>query len=404
MKGLEPMSRRIIKDFSRPAQTQNEPPRRRKKKRTWPRVLAILLILTAVALVVWLLASNWQDIVPESLVSWIEDLSAGTTGGSWPVEINGKGVADISQTGSHTVVLTDTASIYLNGSGGESVRRTHAYSRPLLDAAGRYVLVAERGGNRYRLENRSRVLLEKTVENMIYTAAVSEQGDVAAVTDSSQSHLSEISVFTRKGEQRYRWLSSEWLVLDIAFSSDGRRLAAVGCRSADGAMESALMVFDLLSGEEQPVTYSARDVMYSAVHFFPDGMVTAIGDSSLRAVNPGGTLDQTISYEGSELVGFAFAGGTAVVTRPYGSQESGTLTLYSSSGDVKRQEKFEGEFRDVSPYRKGVLLLTDRSVAEIDANGVERTAAVSDDSLMAGCVGDTALVLGLTQLSSVGWE
>ncbi len=399
------MSRRMIKDFSQPAPEEEIPEiRPRKMRRHWPRVLAVLVIVSAVIMALCLLIANWDRIASVSFLSWIDNLMSASAQGSWPVSVDGEDVRAISPIGNNAVVLTDTASIYYNESGGETLRRTHAFSKPILDTAGRYVLIAEQGGNRYRLETRFDIISELTSVNTIYNVAVSEKGDIALITDSSQSHVSEVTVFSKKGEQHYQWLSSEWLVMDVCFSSDGNRLAAVSCRSTNGAMESAIMIFDLHGDQEQPVTYIDREMLYAKVNVFNNGMVTAIGDRSVRVVNPSGSLDQTISYNGEELIGFALNNGVAVVTRSRGSQDGGRLIMLSTSGDIRLDQTFEGEFRDISSFNSGYLVLTEREIAEWNEKGVKRSAAVESDALMTQAVGNTALVLGLTQLSAVAWE
>ena len=402
------MSKRTIKDFRKPAQTEDagsQPAaRRRPRRKNGLRLLIRLLIVALMVFALCLMVINWKSIAPESVVSWMDDLFGGTVSGSWPVSVKGDGVAAMNEAGSNLVMLTDTASVYYNGNGGESIRRTHAYGKPMLRTNGKYVLLAETGGSRFRLETRSSVFFEQTVSNVIYTAAVSKNGDVAVVTDSSQSHISEVTVFSQKGTQRYQWLSAEWLVIDAAFSADGNSLAVVGCRSNGGAMESTIMVFALRSSEEQPVQYTANDILYSRVAFFDNGTIAAVGDSAVRIVNPTGSLDQTVSYNNTELIGFAFNNGVALVTRPYGSQESGTLTMLSTTGDVQLAQEFEGVFRDVSPYGGGYLLLTEHMLYDVGSGGFGRFAETAADSLMTASIGNKALVLGLTTLSEVTWQ
>ncbi len=400
------MSRRMYKDFSKPAEDTPKSDRRRgKKKHSGIKLLLRFSVLCVVLLCVYALILNWKSIAPDSLVAWVDDLVDGTTGGSWPVSLTGDTVFDMEEAGANLVMVTDTAVKYYNEAGGESVRRTCAYAAPMLRVTDKYVLLLETGGNRYRLETRSQIEEEHTVTGKIYTGAVSAKGDVAVVTDSSQSHVSEVTVYSRTGAQRYQWLSSEWLVMDVSFSRDGNTLAVVGCRAQNGAMQSAMLVFDLRGKEEQPTQYIADGVLYSRVQYMKSGTVVAIGDNQMRFVNPTGSLDTAVPYEDVELIGFAFGSNDlALVTRPYGSQDGGTATVYSSSGDVRMAYTFEGEFRDVAVTSKGFLVLSDDYLYDLDSKGLHDRAPVSADCLMTGTVEGKALVLGLTQLAQAQWE
>ncbi len=399
------MSRRTYKDFTKPASDAQAPARRRKKKSNGSlKMLGRFLILCAALLCAYALLMNWKSIAPDSFVAWVDDVIAGTAGGEWPVSLTGDTVFDMQEAGANLVVVTDTATKYYNTSGGESIRRQCAYAAPMLRVNGKYVLLLESSGNRYRLETRSQIESEKTLSGTIYAGAVSKKGDVAVVTDSSQSHISEVTVYSRSGNQRYQWLSSEWLVMDAAFSRDGNKLAVVGCRSQNGAMQSAILVFDLRGKQTQPVQYLADDVLYSRIHYTKNGTVVAVGDGRAQFVNPTGKLDTTVAYENVELIGYAFAANDVlIVTRPYGSQEGGTASLYSSSGDLKTAQEFEGAFRDAAANDNGFLVLSDDYLYHINGKGIHDRAAVSADCLMTGTVEGKELVLGLTQIAQVKW-
>lgn len=401
------MARSIRKDFRKPNDESADaaPARRAKKKRGGLRLLIRLMIVAAVLLCLYALAVNWQDIAPDRFVAWISDVVSGTTGGSFPVSLTGDTVTDMQEAGSNLVLLGDTDVVYYNSSGGESLRRTCAYAKPLMRVSDQYVLLLESGGKRFRLETRSDIRLDMAVANTIYTGAVSKKGDVAVVTDSSQSYISEVTVYSRRGTQRYQWFSSEWLVMDVAFSNDGNSLAVVGCSAKDGAMQSAILSFDLRGREEQPKQYLGNGVLYSRVQYMNSGTVVALGDTQMRFVNPTGSLDVTVSHEEEELIGFAFGSSdTAVVTRPYGSQEGGTVTVYSVSGDVRSTHSFEGAFRDIAAANKDFLVLTDTYVYTVGHSGTVKQAAAQADSLMTAAIDGKALVLGLAALDEITFE
>lgn len=401
------MGRKTRTDFLTPAEDVTTPRKRKstKRKRANMKLLLRLLIAVAVLLCLYAVAINWRYIAPDSFVSWVYDVIDGKTGGSWPVELSGDNITDMQEAGNNMVLLTDSATVYYNASGGESVRHNCAYADPLMRVSEGYVLLLEAGGTRYRLETRAGTESEMQLQNSICTGAVSAKGDVAVVTDSLQSYVSEVLVYSRRGTQRYQWFSSEWLVMDVAFSRDGNDLAVIGCRAVNGAMESAILVFDLRGREEQPVQYIAPQATYTRVQFTRSGTVVAVGDTQARFVNPTGSLDTTVSLQNEELIGFAFADtDTMIVTRSYGSQETGTARIFSASGDLRAEHTFEGAFRDAAIMRGSFLLLTDRYVYDMTHSAVRNKAGAQTDSLMVGSASGKPLVLGLTTLDTVEWE
>lgn len=399
------MRRTMNTDFTKPAE-ETARPVRRKKRRNNLRLLLRVMLVVVLLLCLYALMVNWKDIAPDRFVSWVQDVVSGTTGGSWPVDLSSETAQDMQEVGGNMVLLTDGATVYYNSSGGESLRRTYAYAKPLMRTADRYVLLMETGGKRFRLESRDEVVFEpeEGLSNNIYTGAVSVKGDVALVTDSSQSHVSEVIVFSRKGNERYQWYSSEWLVMDASFSKDGNSLAVVGCRTQGGAMQSAVLVFDLRGREEAPVQYVSDNVLFTGVQYMSGGTVIAIGDSQARFVNPTGSLDVTVAHEEEELIGYTFStGDVMLVTRAYGSQDGGKAAVYSSTGDLRAEVTFAGEFRDAASSNKNFLLLTDAFVHEVKYSGITGQAEVAADSLMTGAIDGKPLVLGLTSLSEVSF-
>ncbi len=395
------MRRTMNTDFNKPAE-EDVRPARRKKRRNNLRLLLRVMLVAVLLLCMYALMVNWKDIAPDRFVAWTQDVVNGTTGGSWPVDLTNETVKDMQEVGGNMVLLTDGATVYYNGSGGESLRRTYAYAKPLMRSCERYILLMETGGKRCRLESRDDIEQELTVANNIYTGAVSAKGDIAVVTDSSQSHVSEVVVYSRKGVERYQWYSSEWLVMDVSFSKDGNSLAVVGCRAQNGAMQSAILVFDLRGREETPVQYVSDNVLFTCVQYMNGGTVIAVGDNAARFVNPTGSLDVTVNTAEEELIGLAFGGNDVMlVTRLYGSHDGGVARIYSPTGDLRTEAAFSGQFRDAAPENKNFLVLTDQFVYEVRHAGIARQAEVAADSLMTGALDSKALVLGLTSLSEV---
>ena len=395
----------INKNFNRPADEQSDRPRRRRRYNSNLRLLMRVLLVVALALCVYALFANWKDIAPDRFVSWVQDVVNGTAGGTWPASMSGMTVTDMEEVGGNMVLLSDNATVYYNSEGGESVRRTYAYAKPLMKVNDRYVLLMETGGKRFRLETRADIELEMAVSNNICTGTASCKGDVAIVTDSSQGHVSEVVVYSRKGNQRYQWYSSEWMVMDVAFSKDGNSLAAAACRTQGGALQSAILVLDLRGREETPKQYIGDHKLYVSVQYMNSGTVVAVGDHEARFVNPTGALDVTVPYDDRQLIGYSFGlNEVALVTRPYGSQANGTVAYYSSSGDERCAEEFEGVFLDIAPKNKSFLLLTEETVTEVNASGFGRQGAVPSDSTMTGAIGNQPLVLGLTMLSEATLE
>jgi hypothetical protein len=103
----------------------------------------------------------------------------------------------------YLAVMNSTELSFYNGKGGEEVRRAHGFSDPAMHAAGKYVLVVEKGGRRLRLETRAKTVAEISTDFAIQTATVSENGCVAVLTAADQNYTTNIVVYDADGNVLY---------------------------------------------------------------------------------------------------------------------------------------------------------------------------------------------------------
>ncbi len=377
----------------------------RKKRRRGRSVLRIvfrLLLVAALVVGALLVYKNWDSIAPDSLVIWLEEkLSGGQGGDGFPVEITGSEVLDMAETRDGLALLTDTAYIVYNSNGGEVLRRPHGFSSPILKTAGKWALIAEAGGTRLRLENRSSTAAEVTAENKIVSAAVSADGNFAVCTESSQGYMSEIIVYNSKAEILYHRYVTGLIILDVALSPDGGSLAAIGVTAEAGGMKSSLLLYDL--DKEDPVMQvDDTGLMFCAVGFFSNGAAVAVGDTGLWMANPDGAVRQKQEYGGKELAGFAIGEKNAVVVlQGSGGTEGGELMAVDSSGGEAYTLPYEGAYRHIAPSGSGALLLTGDHLYRTGESGLEDTLDAPRDGRLVSPLGNKVIVLGLTTLSEV---
>ena len=377
-----------------------EPRKRRKKNRTVLRVAVRLTVVAAVLGAGFLIWRNWDVLAPEVVLDWVDEQLGGKRGDGYPVTLSGSTVLQIEQVDGRLAVLTDTALLLYNDNGGELVRRSHGYSDPLLKADGNYMLVVEQGGTRLRLETRRSTVLEMTAENKILTAAVGANGNFALVTKSTQGYLSEICVYNKKGDKLYRRRFADQMAVAAAFSPDGKHIAAAGLTAQEGAVKSTLTVFELGSTEPE-ASYESVGLMLMDVKYFANGSLCAVGDTALWVVEPGGQLDVKATYENSQILGYTVGDTCAgVIYRPHGSNSGGELMEVSNSGQTLYTAAFDGSYRDVAGSGDTLYLLTSDNIWRAEKGGMSGAEAVPQDGLQVAALGDKAVVLGLTSLTT----
>lgn len=373
--------------------------RRRKHHPVWRVLLRVLLAgcVIAAGSYVW---RHWGSLAPESAVDWINaKLTGGQAGDGFPVELTGSGVTGMEQTSEGLALLGDSALVVYNPRGGEVLRRQHGLSSPILRTAGRWILMADAGGTRLRLDTRSSEGKEITVDGEIVGASVSENGHYAVATGSNLIHTSELAAYNRQQELLYRWQASEKTMLDVALSRDGNSMVSVGVAASGGFMKSYVLFFDF--DKSEPVAqYEDGDNMLFSARYFSGGTAAAIGDRALWVVNRKGSIREKYSYDDHEMLGYAVGeGAVSVALRGYGGGEGGTVLTVNSSGAKAYETTFEGTFRCMTPYRSGVAVLTTAHLYVIDAGGKAAVYEPVRDGRMMSAFGGSLMVLGLTSLS-----
>lgn len=403
-----------------PALEALPPKKRRRRRSTVLRILLRLLIVAALLLTGLWVYKNWDSIAPESLLLWMDEkFGGGEKGDGFPVELTGSEIITMLPAKNNMALLSDTNLLLYNSRGGQVASRPHGYARPIMKTAGEYILIAETGGTRFRLENRATTLLDvpannqktedgKTFDvldipltNSIVAAAVDEKGNVALITGASQSHTSEVVVYNKRGKRLYARQSAELITVAAAFAPDGKHLAVAGMNAAEGALKSSVQIFDMTSTSSAPVKeYSDTDVMLCELAYFPGGTVVAVGDTATWVMNPEGTLFEKHRYEDDELIGFVVGSDAAgIVLRRYGNTDGGRLMVINPTGDQAYSADFDGAFRHIATAKSGFWLLTGNTLRRAGLKGFDASLPVPSDGRLVGSLGDKALVMGLTSLN-----
>ncbi len=392
-----------------PAARRSSPKRKRRRHgRSAVRVVLFrLALVVAVVMLGVLLWNNWEYLAPTAVTEWFDHVVTGGDGGDgYPVDISGDSVVSMQPVGNGAALLTDTSLLMYNASGAQTVTRGHTYADPLLRTEGDYMLVAELGGTRYTLHTKKDMLRSGEAPNAIVSAAVSKSGQVVLATESSQSYMSEVLAFDRKGKKVFHWYSADLMVVDVAFSPRQKEIAVLGLSAAEGDMRSTLHIFSLSGKETSAVhTYRATGAMMTSLRYFDNGRVAVVGDTAVWVYDPDKNETAVTDFEDAVLLGFAFGkAGVGVVTRDYGESRGGMLRVITTVGNAVREIPFDGDYRHIASADRGFYLLTEDTLYQADGAGIAKQTAVSADSLMAAEMNGKPLILRLSMLTRCSWN
>ena len=324
-------------------------------------------------------------------------------GAGWPQQT---GVSEVTQVESLTgsfVELGKEGCVVYSRSGKKLNSIQSGYARPALAAGKNRFVLYNRSGNELRVESRTQHLYTKQLENSIFLCAMADNGNLAVVTE-DVSAMAELLIYNSNMEQVLSWSmsSNDGTPLRMAFSPDGRKLAAAAVTAGGGQMMTNLYLVNLASGD--PVSLANQSGVPQWLGWTSASTILAVYDSRAVLYNAGGGERAAYEFAGNTLkdISVDAAGNVALLL---GSGQLHQAVLLDKSLNVQ----FSGTVSSAnSIVRAGSLfyLLSDSGVECYNTSGEQQwsqTLAAKPQALLADSKelllfsGNTAQVLEVPQ-------
>ena len=310
-------------------------------------------------------------------------------GAGWPQQT---GVSEVTQVESLTgsfVELGKEGCVVYSRSGKKLNSIQSGYARPALAAGKNRFVLYNRSGNELRVESRTQNLYTKQLENSIFLCAMADNGNLAVVTE-DVSAMAKLLIYNSNMEQVLSWSmsSNDGTPLRMAFSSDGRKLAAAAVTAGGGQMMTNLYLVNLASGD--PVSLANQSGVPQWLGWTSASTILAVYDSRAVLYNAGGGERAAYEFAGNTLKNISVdaAGNVALLL---GSGQLHQAVLLDKSLNVQ----FSGTVSSAnSIVRAGSLfyLLSDSGVECYNTSGEQQwsqTLAAKPQALLA----DTKVLL-----------
>lgn len=304
-------------------------------------------------------------------------------GAGWPQQT---GVSEVTQVESLTgsfVELGKEGCVVYSRSGKKLNSIQSGYARPALAAGKNRFVLYNRSGNELRVESRTQNLYTKQLENSIFLCAMADNGNLAVVTE-DVSAMAELLIYNSNMEQVLSWSmsSNDGTPLRMAFSPDGRKLAAAAVTAGGGQMMTNLYLVNLASGD--PVSLANQSGMPQWLGWTSASTILAVYDSRAVLYNAGGGERAAYEFAGNTLkdISVDAAGNVALLL---GSGQLHQAVLLDKSLNVQ----FSGTVSSAnSIVRAGSLfyLLSDSGVECYNTSGEQQwsqTLAAKPQALLA---------------------
>lgn len=366
----------------------------------------VILLVSAIFTVGFV---NRDNLAPENVVGFIQDNFAKLgKGKGYPTNIKGTKVSakNFKLFSSDASFVSDTSFVCLNSSAKEEVCRQHSFSNPIYKVAGSKALIFDLYARGYEIDRKGCNIKRSNMENSILAGAIAENGTFGFVTQ-SKNFLGELSVFSSNAKDiYYKFYFADHYISSMAFSMNGKSIAAVGISAQDGEMISALYVFDCKS--EQPkfkINYENAMLMY--VEYLANGNIVVLGDNLVSFVNSKTGKKIDFKYDNKTVTAFDInknSGAAISLSLSEGGDES-EIILFDKKGNVCNKINTAVNIKSISlDKRRLAVLSTNKAFLYNSYGALLKQVEVEDDAREIKLFSSkNAYVLGLTNISKLSF-
>ena len=337
------------------------------------RTLLIILMLGIVAFVL----INFKSFTPDNISDFMSDLFSSKASESSEVSIDDVTVISSDKTNNDVILLTDTSVLNYSQNGALQFERQHGYNSPRLKTAGDYSLVYDSMGKKFRIDSRSKNVLEETIDYSILSADISENKVLALVTE-AEGYAAKLMVYDFNfNSKSFKWYSAEHNVIDVSLNAQGDKAAVITCGAENGRMVSSLIVLDF-SKDTPIVKLDYYDSFLISVDFKTNSDVTVIGDnicSNVPINNAEKKKDYTFNNYNIKTYSNSDEKGSTILLEKYSDISSNLLVFFSPQGEIYFEEETGFAISAITVSGKNCLAVSENRLLRFDREGTQSDLA-----------------------------
>lgn len=252
-------------------------------------------------------------------------------------------------------------------------------SDPILDAEGKYLVVAEKNKQKIYLIYNDNIVWEKDIEGNISKINVNKNGYTSVII-SGTTYKSVIAVYDKEGKELFKTYLSSTVAVDSSISEDNKYMSFGEVNTSGTLIQSSIKTVSIEKAKQTPSdsiinTYDAEQndliiniqyqdknrliCMYnSSIHIIKDGK-----DEVLVSLNE---KDNNITFSDIELSSNAYR----IIEKSAGLFKSNsTVEIYNTTSKKQNIYNFNGVAKKVYSYGNIIAIDLGSEVLFINMNG-----------------------------------
>lgn len=291
----------------------------------------------------------------------------------------------------NTLAVAGSSGVRLYDAAGNSVFRDPvSYKTPVLLTGAKYMLLYDEGGREYSLLTTLARVSGGTMEGNILSASISDGGQYAIVSSSSESKY-VIDVFNasfKNVERIYR----DSYITGVALDEKGENIAILSAHPDNWTLASEISFLHI--GTEDSYTVSLGDRLPIYCRYMSGGNLAVVCDNSVMILSADGQTIADISLSPMALSQFDVSG--RLITVACSENVLGNtnrILVYNAAGSVVMDTVMDGKISDItaSDMVDGIYVSLENTVKYITADDVQSAQFVG--SLLHVCEIDGRAVL-----------
>ena len=288
-------------------------------------------------------------------------------GGDNPAKFNGANVVSAKTDNEKVFVLSDTHLDCFAKNGNQFLSYQHNFSSPVLEVSKERSLLYNRESTSFIVANNSHKIFEKNLEFSIYTADISDAGNIAFATKSS-GYAAQVQVFSKKMKQVFSWYLVDGLISDITLSNNGQYLAISVLKVSGGEFNSVVHCFKIDS-EEPLFTLERKGEAIVSLETVSKRMFSYVSQQGISFVDfKKGTIKNIADYDSMPTF---FKVDNKGALAAFGNTSNVNIVHFNKKGDIDFEFDYNGLIDDIS-YSDGVVnIIRSNSIFSYDITGKE---------------------------------
>lgn len=338
--------------------------------------LAIILIIVALAITLYTVSKNFRDIIDKYIL--IKNITENDLDA---IEIDENANNYIYAYDKYIAVLNNGKLTQYNNTGKEESTTTLEIATPLVDTNNRYILIADKNGQKIYLISGEHGIWEKELEGNISRVCVNKNGYVAVVLTGT-TYKSVIQVFDSTGKDLFKMYLGTTIAMDIDISQDNKYVSYAEISTTGTLIQSRVKTLSVEKAKDKAAeaiinTYTApTETLISNIKYDErNKLVCMYANESIHVINNEKDEEITKLKENNQKISFA---GIQINQKVYRIIEKTELLKTTNSVELisidnKSADTYtidgSGTIRDVYSYGNTIAINLGSEVHFIGTNG-----------------------------------